>query len=598
MTIKYQDSLVTLPIKPSTTADDLISSAASVLSQGFQPQDSSLLESFAPVGLERPIRRYEHIRDVMNSWDHDAQNNLLLVPSGTLGDHKDLAVKSVSKDQPGDTSVYVYYSQKPGTWDKRWITLRSNGQVQIAKRPGGETSNICHMSDYDIYIPTRRNLSKKIKPPKKLCFAVKSQQKSAIFLSTANFVHFFATNDKKLAAAWYSAVQGWRSWYLVNVMGQGHNKSHKLDANTITSDEAHANASHRTNPSTDSTPYQFGSSMPLVGDHAQLKVSADDHPPTFTPADSLVTAKQVHTRKMSGRERGAPPVSFPRKLTKDAVSGESTTRSRGPSLFQGAPPQEVESMTFAPKGLLGRTYSQRQKAQREREIASNSSKASPFFAGLLAGEPDSPVRASIDQGERPAVGRKTSIRSVTKDSASPTRTTSQYQKPKPLVDLTPAFKEAPQHTRKGRGVIPEYIPPGGLVDIATSPEVPISIPPATTWRRPGNGNGATEGVMPRRTRTIRASADTARSSEKEEAEPFTGGLLARTGGSQGGSGKGRGLATGDRNAKGPPMLDVSEKSRFAPGSLLAHVERHNGSGGPVIEREKRLEVDMAVGEGM
>ena len=37
--------------------------------------------------------------------------------------------------------------------------------------------------------------------------------------------------------------------------------------------------------------------------------------------------------------------------------------------------------------------------------------------------------------------------------------------------------------------MPEQIPAGGLVDIATSPEVAIEIPRATTWRRPGTSGG-------------------------------------------------------------------------------------------------------------
>jgi len=586
-----------------TTTVDLIFSAANVLSQSIQPRASVLLESFTQVGLERPIRKYEHVRDIMNSWDHDAQNNLLLVPSASVGNENDLDVKSVPKEQPGNTSVYVYYSQKPGKWDKRWITLRSDGQVQVAKRNGAEMSNICHMSDFDIYIPTQRQLSKRIKPPKKWCFAVKSQQKSAIFLSTANFVHFFATNDKKLAAAWYSAVQGWRSWYLVNVMGKGHSKSDKTDANaTAASYQGPASGArlqrprHRNKPSTDSTPYQIGAFKPLpVMDQFQSNLSPKDRLATSIPAEPPSHTEALHARKMSVRGRGAPPVSLPKKLTKDATTGESTTHTRGPSLVQGAPPQEVESTTFAPTGLLGRTYSQRQKAQREREIASPSSNAGPFLPGLLSGEPNSPVQASIDQSERPVLGRTMSIRSVNKDSAGLKRTTSQRQKPKPLVDLAPKFKEPPQHTRKGRGLIPQQLPPGGLVDIATSPEVPIPIPPATTWRRPGTGNG--EGVVLQRTRTTRPSIDVGRSSGKDGEDAFTGGLLARTGTSQGGMGKGRGVVTGDRNAR-EPMLDVSEESRFAPGSLLAHVEQHTCSSGPVLEREKRTEVNAAVGEGM
>jgi hypothetical protein len=39
------------------------------------------------------------------------------------------------------------------------------------------------------------------------------------------------------------------------------------------------------------------------------------------------------------------------------------------------------------------------------------------------------------------------------------------------------------------------------------------------------------------------------------------------------------------------MLDVSERSRFAPGSLLAQVENAVPKDGPVIDREKWVETD-------
>jgi hypothetical protein len=44
------------------------------------------------------------------------------------------------------------------------------------------------------------------------------------------------------------------------------------------------------------------------------------------------------------------------------------------------------------------------------------------------------------------------------------------------------------------------------------------------------------------------------------------------------------------HAKGP-MLDMSEKSRFAPGSLLAQVGSVVPKDGPAIDREKRAEID-------
>ena len=47
------------------------------------------------------------------------------------------------------------------------------------------------------------------------------------------------------------------------------------------------------------------------------------------------------------------------------------------------------------------------------------------------------------------------------------------------------------------------------------------------------------------------------------------------------------------------MLDVGAESEFAKGSLLERVEREQGrrEEGLMIEREKRREVDVKVGEG-
>ena len=137
--VKYGQSVISLPVTPSTTPMDIIRSAGEQLSNPIKPKATVLLESFRQLGLERPLRRYEHVRDVLNSWDNDSSNTLVIIPSPTGGKDHDLEISSVFSSQPGDTSVHIYYSQKPGHWDKRWVTLRSDGQVMIDKREDGET---------------------------------------------------------------------------------------------------------------------------------------------------------------------------------------------------------------------------------------------------------------------------------------------------------------------------------------------------------------------------------------------------------------------------------------------------------------------------
>ena len=433
--------LISFPVTPSTTPLDIIHSATDQSAESIDSTGTVLFESFKQLGLERPLRRYEHVRDVLNSWDNDMQNTLVIKPSHTFGEDYWPDLHSVAASPLVDTSVYVHYSQRPGRWDKRWVTLRSDGQMLVAKREGGETANICHMSDFDIYIPTARQSAKRIKPPRKICFAVKSQQKSSMFLSTANFVHFFSTSDKTLAATWYKAVLEWRSWYLVNVMGEGPQGSGNLSSKKDNQNVSHIRSSEFESQGRPSEPPSEGARTRRT---SRLARNDTKHLASLTKSDSLDDVP-FHSR---GKSR---PQS--KKLTRSAADS-SASRDHGPSFKQVVRSEEPEP--FAAAGLLGRTYTQRQKIQREREKVQ---------------------RAGSDQ-------------SVATPNVNPVnqlnRTLSQHPKPKPLVDLTPQYQEPPQHVKKGRGVILEQIPPGGLVEAANTPEAAIAIPPSTTWRRTTN----------------------------------------------------------------------------------------------------------------
>ncbi|KAL9128612.1 MAG: hypothetical protein Q9217_002746 [Psora testacea] len=560
VTVKYNQSVISAPITPSTTPVELIRAASTQLSVAINPTTTVLLESFKQLGLERPLRRYEHIRDVMNSWANDAENTLIIAPSPTGGRDDDLDIQYVSKQQPTDTSVEIYHSQRPGSWHKRWITLRADGQVLAAKKDG--MINICHLSDFDIYLPTARQLSKKIKPHKKLCFAIKSQQKSSMFLSTENFVHFFSTNDKALATQWYKAVQGWRSWYLVHVMGEGH-KEEKSAQLPVPNVDQQQSSNHHVQ---DSKPFERSF---LGSDQERVQRYKERLLPSRSGLTETVPSEPELHAGVTPRTPGQPTVSYSKKLTKDANTNAPFTRKRGPSSVQTQPARRADSESFAATGLLGRSYTLRRKAQQER------------------GD-----HLAVDGGSAPDM--------VAMVDTSPNRTSSQRPKQKPLVDLTPQYHEPPQH-RKGRGVIPEQIPARGLVEVATSPERAIPIPPATACQRPvvesqpilrrlgtmrNRGNGDCSPVKTRQTST------------SPEKMPFTAGLLAEHSQSQGDRGHGRGVRNGTRSAEAP-MIDMDQVSQYAPGSLLASIEKNAGSNGClVIEREKKRELEVAVGEGM
>ncbi|KAL4861287.1 hypothetical protein BDV12DRAFT_180498 [Aspergillus spectabilis] len=552
--VQYKKDSLKLRVSPSTSAHDILVSASMSISE-LDPPRFILMESFTAQGLERPIRRYEYVRDIMNSWAHDAENTLIIVPAPSIDALNFLDTHNVPSKPPVDMTFHIYYSQKPRKWDKRFLTLRSDGQVILSKKEmAKEQTNVCHLSDFDIYSPTSTFLSNKIKPPKKICYAIKSQQKSSMFLSTENFIHFFATNDKSIADSWYRAVQTWRSWYLVNTLGAGQAEgSQALETSTAWAHDG------------PSQPRQY---KPLL---ATIETHSNDE--KEEPAVDRPGTRQVSSRRGSSRDHGPPPSSFPKSL---AIEPEA------------AAAQSADESPFSASGLLGRTYTMRQKAMKEREDREKREAETLFNQGLV----------SATTAHRQFSVSRPGSRSNSITSAQPPdldgliKRSQSVQQGKPLVDLTPIYQEPPQHTRKGKGITVET--GGPLIDAATGLEAVggITIPPAKTWRRP---TAPPEPPVNTEVRT-RNRSNTARSTSSryrhhnpttittpssptsppdlslsQEQAFVPNSLLARTG--TGGlppapsAPIGHGVATGDRNAT-KPMLDMTPQSPFAEGSLL------------------------------
>ncbi|KAK2865112.1 hypothetical protein FQN49_003904, partial [Arthroderma sp. PD_2] len=318
VTVTCNESFISLPITPTTQAEDLIYSAANCLAEKITPESAIIVESFQQLNLERPLRKYEHVRDVMNSWNTDAQNSLKIVTDPDPNIIPALLAKSAPRNQPADISFNLYHCQRAGKWDRRCVTLRADGQVTISKKQGSsDSTNICHISDFDIYTPTRKEY-KRLKPPKPLCFAVKSQQKSAMFLSTENFVHYFCTKHEDVGGAWHNAVQEWRSWYLVNVLGEGSKKKKTDNSQFSAGNDADAVDS--------GTPYQLGTFQSLSID--PNIASFDNEAYQEAPVYDAPTGKKPRPVSFNGQNPHVQPSSSspPRRTT---TTKESKQKQRG-----------------------------------------------------------------------------------------------------------------------------------------------------------------------------------------------------------------------------------------------------------------------------
>ncbi|KAI7357866.1 hypothetical protein KC336_g22101, partial [Hortaea werneckii] len=148
VTVRFDGHERSFPVTQLTTPVDIIKSAATVFSSPMNVKSVVLLEYFRTVGVQRPLRRYERIRDVLNSWDNDRENSLLLVDPGTGTSEVELSLAGVPSAKPEDQQSWsLSYSQKPGKWEKRYIVLHSSGQLTQQKDPDKPQSqeNIAHL---------------------------------------------------------------------------------------------------------------------------------------------------------------------------------------------------------------------------------------------------------------------------------------------------------------------------------------------------------------------------------------------------------------------------------------------------------------------
>jgi len=587
VTVVFNKKRIQLPVTPTTTALDLFKSADIILTDTVPVRTAVALEWFKKVGVKRPLRNYEYVRDVMNSWDYDDQNELIITDSTIDGiDQDELLSYGVPETRPEGMSCTLNYSSKPGKWSKRYFLLRPDGQLVTAKsEKARDQENVCHLTDYDIYHVTQAKVAR-VKPPKKIVFAVKSLQKSNIFADESQYVHFFCTNDRSIADTFWKALQSWRSWHLKYEKGEGLKKS---PATRKVLDSAGPGIlpgapSHSRGESVGSH-YQLGTftSFMDMGDFNKKLDEIEVHKPGEYPDDAplsrLGSAQAILARQRSIRVKQPPPLS--RGLAALATNNAPDDNARKNSITPSQKSQEED--TFAAGGLLGRTYTTRQKAAAEREQKQNGA----FTDGpSLVGNMDY-LAAQGGSG----LNRSSSTRSShhRRTSSDMRRTSSKRVPgmPQPLIDLTPQYKPPPQFAKQGKGYNPGSNA-GPLVESATSLEEAIVVPSSTDWRakpRPvyaPQPNERTKSLKGRGQPLAAHTVNNHNGAPQDDREAFTGGLLSQAGYAQGHATVGRGVMDGSK-ARGP-MLDFGDEKQFQSGSLLANIGSTNS---PAVDRSGR-----------
>ncbi|GAA5900022.1 hypothetical protein JCM6882_007027 [Rhodosporidiobolus microsporus] len=160
----------------------------------------ALFEVWRSMGIERPLREYELIADVVKTWDNES--NVLVFRRTPLwpilSSHARL---HPTMPRTGPVQLEV----KKGKWSKRFLELK-DGAISYSKtEKGKDSTTLCQLSNFDVFF-VNSSTAEQLKAPKPFVFALKSRLTSAHFEEKSEWVHFLSVKSADEMTSWAKAV--------------------------------------------------------------------------------------------------------------------------------------------------------------------------------------------------------------------------------------------------------------------------------------------------------------------------------------------------------------------------------------------------------
>ncbi|BGO92985.1 hypothetical protein JCM10020v2_004662 [Rhodotorula toruloides] len=160
----------------------------------------ALWESWRSTGLERPIREYELVSDVLKSWDQES--NALLFRRTTMWP---VLSAHARIHPPVPKSGQIQLEVKKGKWSKRTLELK-DGTITYSKSEKGKDSTIlCQLASFNVFLVSSQ-AAERLKAPKPYVFALKSRLTRAHFEEASEWCHFLSTKTPEEAASWVKTI--------------------------------------------------------------------------------------------------------------------------------------------------------------------------------------------------------------------------------------------------------------------------------------------------------------------------------------------------------------------------------------------------------
>ncbi|KDE05435.1 hypothetical protein MVLG_04230 [Microbotryum lychnidis-dioicae p1A1 Lamole] len=188
---------------PMTACGEIVETARcqGLLASGSDMEGGfSLWEVCKQLGLERPVREYELVTDVLKTWEHES--NYLCIRRSTLWPLLSPSLRPQPLVPRGDTVQLELTNRK---WTKRYIEVRDGNVTHAKSEKAKDSSLLCRLATSEIFY-VMSSTSQAKKAPKSFCFALKSKLPRAQFEDEAEYCHFVSVKTNDELAMWMKTI--------------------------------------------------------------------------------------------------------------------------------------------------------------------------------------------------------------------------------------------------------------------------------------------------------------------------------------------------------------------------------------------------------
>jgi len=159
----------------------------------------TLFELCNDFGVERPLKEWEIVTDVITSWDIQKTKNAMIMKKYNY--YESLKASSAVGRFPSIRGK-IYMETKPGKYNKRQFELRPNGLYYYKKKSSQETL-LVNLNSYDVYTL----LIKMHNAPTEFAFAIKSTDPINFFEDKKKYIYYLYATDINLLFDWVMSIR-------------------------------------------------------------------------------------------------------------------------------------------------------------------------------------------------------------------------------------------------------------------------------------------------------------------------------------------------------------------------------------------------------